>query len=544
VPFYEETNQALDLNLGLYNIHDFGPVGGADDTATFNAAITAAPTGGVIYIPSGTYNVNQITISKQLSFIGTSHGSVTLKAVTGATGPLINFAPIAATSNCRLGDFTVDLTNATGIAAIGLSNFSTMGILENVVVSLGTIGITISAPSGAVGGCYIRNCRLANQTTAGISIGDNVGELYFDDIDISRTTAGTLADGFLLSRTSATDLGGFYLTGVRVTNPGGTLTNGFRFTCSSGTATIPFFMEECVADGWSALGFLLSNVQNGRCANSWFAGAGSAIRITGGQDLTFAHNWTDGGASGNCFEWTNTANLHTSLIGNRCNQGTAFTLPATNPPTSLHLIANNCRGTTNTTNDTAKLAAAQISSSYAVERSQADIAPRALGLTSWAFDFDATAGNSALTAGTIYCFGVPLRMGESIANVWLGTAVAAAGTAPTNFFMGLCDSTGKMLAITGDVKASGSLSGTGVNSFALQAATTIASDGMYFVVALQVGSWGTTQPTFQRGANAFATVGAAFRFATAGAGQTVLPAVNSSLTLSASSFIAAWAGVS
>lgn len=62
----------VDRSVDIFNVKDFGAIGDgqADDTASIQAAIDAAPAAGVIYFPKGTYRMANIPISKTLSVYG------------------------------------------------------------------------------------------------------------------------------------------------------------------------------------------------------------------------------------------------------------------------------------------------------------------------------------------------------------------------------------------------------------------------------------------------------------------------------------------
>jgi hypothetical protein len=113
--------------------------------------------------------------------------------------------------------------------------------------------------------------------------------------------------------------------------------------------------------------------------------------------------------------------------------------------------------------------------------------------------------------------------------------VQAAGTAPTTARAGIADSTGKILALSGNVNAAANWV-AGASTFPFASPYTILADGGYYACMLVNGSWGTTQPTALRGAGAsgtFGALGSAMLVYGIQTGQTDLPSVGSSMTLSA-----------
>ncbi len=165
-----------------------------------------------------------------------------------------------------------------------------------------------------------------------------------------------------------------------------------------------------------------------------------------------------------------------------------------------------------------------------------------LGMQTQNFALALQAASSALTQGTVYLVGVPYRKGQVATNVRFGVAAAAAGAAPTSMVCGLADSTGKMLAQSGELKASAIwTSPTAYADAPLAGAYTILSSGLYYHVILQVGAFGVTQPTFYRGSGSPIATAEVKTGATTG--QTALPANGATVVggLSAAGALRFWA---
>jgi hypothetical protein len=168
---------------------------------------------------------------------------------------------------------------------------------------------------------------------------------------------------------------------------------------------------------------------------------------------------------------------------------------------------------------------------------------RATGLGVLAEPFPAsTLVSAALAPATQQVAGVAvgLKRGDVVTGIMTRVAVAAAGTNPTTVRFGLADSTGKILVLSADRGTAGSNDATtvfalGPNKIAFTAPLTIPADDLYFPVFVVNGTWGTTQPTMGLlSVSTAAMMGAAAGSAPANfvwTGQTDLPAVNSSVTI-------------
>lgn len=117
----------IQQSFNWYSVRDFGAVGNgiADDTAAFQGVINAcaAAGGGVVYVPSGTYAITQITISGQASvqLMGAGMSSI-VKWVWNAGGGAGSMLEIeAASAHTRVSLLRFDGSGLTNPAA-GRSN--------------------------------------------------------------------------------------------------------------------------------------------------------------------------------------------------------------------------------------------------------------------------------------------------------------------------------------------------------------------------------------------------------------------------------------
>lgn len=120
----------------------------------------------------------------------------------------------------------------------------------------------------------------------------------------------------------------------------------------------------------------------------------------------------------------------------------------------------------------------------------------------------------------------------------LRNTVAASGTSPTTARFGLADKTGKILALSANVNASANWPATPMQ-VPFTSPYLVSSDDGYYGCFVVNGVWGTTQPTpgiFNSSTALLAgPVGSAPSYQFIWTGQTDLPAVGSSLTISTQS---------
>jgi hypothetical protein len=119
-------------------------------------------------------------------------------------------------------------------------------------------------------------------------------------------------------------------------------------------------------------------------------------------------------------------------------------------------------------------------------------------------------GTVTPTAGALEAASVGLAAGTVVTNVVYDCEAVGAGTAPTLVRLGVADAkTGKVLAVTADIHATYATA-TGPAVVPLTTPLTIPADGIYYLLMIRVGSFGTTGESIGAAAgatNSFKAVG-------------------------------------
>lgn len=186
----------------VISVKDFGAVGDgvANDTAAIQAAIAACPQGGAIYIPNGTYNINnELIIDKAMTIYGEGPG----KWIDSLGGSIIKQTDT--TKNA----FTLRASLAQyAFSAYGLNNvnFRDFAITGPSSASRAVNGIGCDTTVNA-GNYHIRECTFTNLEVRFFQTGiELIGICYLNDF-----YGGVISfcdDGFVLLRGTAPDRGG------------------------------------------------------------------------------------------------------------------------------------------------------------------------------------------------------------------------------------------------------------------------------------------------------------------------------------------------
>lgn len=153
-----------------------------------------------------------------------------------------------------------------------------------------------------------------------------------------------------------------------------------------------------------------------------------------------------------------------------------------------------------------------------------------------------TAG--ANVSGTIYLHKIYLAQGQTVTGLAVGVQTLGATLTAAQNLMGLYDASGNRVGVTADQSTAWTT--TGFKTAALTSSYSVTTAGFYYVGILAVG---TTPPAFYQAANAPSALfnanlsAGTFRHASAGTGQTALPAtitMGSTSSSTTNSWVAAY----
>ncbi|MFI8531052.1 glycosyl hydrolase family 28-related protein [Streptomyces aquilus] len=233
------------------NVLDFGAVGDnvTDSTAAIQAALAAAPMGGIVYLPAGAYRTSApLTIPPAVTLMGTH---TNLMAVVGLVDPPCYIKPLASFTGTSVIEF---LDQAEG----GYSTISAEHRILNVMIDgsdLTDPGIDGIGAKGNIQNVGLRDVTIRRVTGAGIN---------------TQFNAGFFPYSWRLHR-------------VMVDNTGW---HGFAIQVMTDIT-----MVDCQAIGCGANGFEINNAANSQmigCRAEWNVNNG--IHITG--------DWATGTGSG------------------------------------------------------------------------------------------------------------------------------------------------------------------------------------------------------------------------------------------------------
>ncbi|MDE2472868.1 MAG: hypothetical protein KGL35_30155, partial [Bradyrhizobium sp.] len=102
-------------------------------------------------------------------------------------------------------------------------------------------------------------------------------------------------------------------------------------------------------------------------------------------------------------------------------------------------------------------------------------------------------GDSALSTQVVYGQLLGLYAGDIVTGVLLRNSLAASGTLPTTVRAGIADSTGKILALSGNLNATVTFP-LGACPLAFSATYQVINDGGYYACVVKNGVYGTNEP--------------------------------------------------
>jgi hypothetical protein len=171
----------------VFNVKDYGALGNGstDDTTAIQATIAAANvSGGVVFMPAGTYMTTGISLNgvSRVTIQGAGPHNTTIKLMNNIN---ITTGTINATTNgsyCILRDFGVhgNRVNNTGHAdGIRFPSSATTGVvLENLYVQEADArGINVTGTEFMITRCYVESC---SQAGIGLNTNANRGRVLFN----------------------------------------------------------------------------------------------------------------------------------------------------------------------------------------------------------------------------------------------------------------------------------------------------------------------------------------------------------------------------
>jgi hypothetical protein len=199
---------------GMLNVADFGAAGdgAADDTAAIQRAIDTAPSGGLVFFPTGRYKVTTLAVTKQLTLQGTGansynsdrYGSATWRASPpdagsviespATTGSVIGFVvdyvcPLNLRDLCikGLGD---DTRTTVGVTLGAANKYTGRSVWSNVSFLNLHVGLTMV---GAMD-CVFTNL-VVNGCDTGVSLGLNSNQNVFAQLNATNCNTGLRISG-------------------------------------------------------------------------------------------------------------------------------------------------------------------------------------------------------------------------------------------------------------------------------------------------------------------------------------------------------------
>jgi len=183
---FEQVGAALTQPSGSVSVVSEGadPTGAADSTSAFNAAITAAGSGGTVWIPPGTYNIPGHIIVNNVTVAG---AGMWYSTVTGtAPGFYGNSAPSPST-NVHLQNFAIfgNVQQRDDSAQVnGIGGAMSSSTVSNIWIEHDKVGAWMDGP---MNGLTFSGMRIRNTTADGINFHGGVTNSTVTNSDIRNT---------------------------------------------------------------------------------------------------------------------------------------------------------------------------------------------------------------------------------------------------------------------------------------------------------------------------------------------------------------------
>lgn len=274
------------IGVHWHDVKGYGAMGDgvANDTLAFQNAIDACENGGVVYVPSGDYNLNQINLKSNIKLI--SDGA-TLKALSSV---LLNLDGCGFLS---LEGFNIENTISNPVdGSCILINNSAWVKLKDLNIGFNSKiydGVTIKETNGGVQDILLENCRIFKYVNSALNIiGGSVGVI--NDIRLTNCWFQWLASvegetPLLTTVGFRTSEGSLPIQAITITDT--EIISGFRVI-----DIVARYLKVCNS---FLDGFTNFNVIDLELTNTWLSGSklnGSAVdaHVIGGENVKVSNS--------------------------------------------------------------------------------------------------------------------------------------------------------------------------------------------------------------------------------------------------------------
>jgi hypothetical protein len=286
-------------NLNFFNVKDYGAIGNGttDDTTALAATITAASSGGTVFLPPGTYAFSsQLSLSVSgVSLVGAGAGASILRPTSGFSGSqLINItANLCGVSNLTIAFATTTYSSnpsATGIQITAAQNI----LIQNVSINYingwaiqSTANTTIRNKWTKFDNVFSSLCAKGIHIV-GVSANNNAAHVLTDCILDQVATGASNGDGFFIE-----DCYDIECSNLECNVSAG---SGSAFHIKGRCASIHLvnFVGGCDTPTGTGPGALIETGSNGdptqiEIANSIFETSSSGIAISAGTEINISN---------------------------------------------------------------------------------------------------------------------------------------------------------------------------------------------------------------------------------------------------------------
>lgn len=317
----------------VFNVRDYGATGdgATDDTTAIAAALTAAASGGAVYLPAGSYVVSvTLTVPDNVTFYGDGPEVTTILVAASFTGSrVIN---LTGADNVCVRDLHVDHQSEILLYSVDAYNYTltaTTGVtVSNVKTTDGYCGVRVqNADKVFIEGCHIisgqlgmRFLAISNARIIGNFIDTSLAGMGIEvqgssdaavhDVVISSNLVNNSQDNGIAVRAILGDVYRVSVTGNTITDAGKA---GIKYTMESGSSGT---ISNGAITGNTVTGFGIHVQQQGIVVCN-FAETGTLTNVTvsGNTVIGIDSSGSSTGASGGIYMG---ASKNCNIVGNTC----------------------------------------------------------------------------------------------------------------------------------------------------------------------------------------------------------------------------------